>query len=135
LTHEALHPERHPAIRVVAMPAYANAYGDIFGGWLISQVDLAGAMAAIRRARGRVVTVAMKEVEFHRPVLVGDLVSCYAEVTRVGNTSLTVAVEVYAERAGSDYACMKVTHATVVYVAVDERGKPRPVPPEDAGPA
>ncbi len=115
-----------PTIRVVAMPADANAAGDIFGGWIMSQVDIAGSVVAIRRAGGRVVTVAVNSFEFHQPVFVGDLISCYADVTRVGNTSLTVEVSVYAERSRVE-SPIKVTQAVLTYVAVDENRKPRPV--------
>ena len=115
-----------PAIRVVAMPADANAAGDIFGGWIMSQVDIAGSVVATRRAKGRVVTVAVNSFEFHQPVFIGDLVSCYAEVSRVGNTSLTVDVKVYAERSRLESA-IKVTEAVLTYVAVDDQRKPRQV--------
>ncbi len=115
-----------PAIRVVAMPADANAAGDIFGGWIMSQVDIAGSVAAIRRAAGRVVTVAVNSFEFHQPVFVGDLISCYASVARVGNTSMTIEVKVYAERYRVE-SPIKVTEAVLTYVAVDESRKPRPV--------
>ena len=115
-----------PEIRVVAMPKDANAAGDIFGGWIMSQVDIAGSVVAIRRAGGRVVTVAVNSFEFHQPVFIGDLVSCYAEVSRVGRTSITVDVKVYAERDRLDTP-VKVTEAVLTYVAVDENRKPRPV--------
>lgn len=118
--------EAMPTIRVVAMPADANAAGDIFGGWIMSQVDIAGSVVAIRRAAGRVVTVAVNSFEFHQPVFVGDLISCYADVTRVGNTSLTVEVTVYAERDRVERP-IKVTQAVLTYVAVDDSRKPRPV--------
>ena len=118
--------EAMPTIRVVAMPADANAAGDIFGGWIMSQVDIAGSVVAIRRAGERVVTVAVNSFEFHQPVFVGDLISCYADVTRVGNTSLTVEVTVYAERSRVE-SPIKVTQAVLTYVAVDENRKPRPV--------
>lgn len=121
---------RQPTIRVVAMPRDTNTAGDIFGGWIMAQVDIAGSIAAIRRARGRVVTVAVNEFKFHKPVYVGDLVSCYADVVRVGNTSLTVFVEVFAERNREADAVVKVTEATLTYVALDEQRKPRPVPKE-----
>lgn len=117
---------QEPMIRVVAMPADANASGDIFGGWIMSQVDIAGSIVAVRRANGRVVTVAVNSFEFHQPVLIGDLVSCYAEVVRVGKTSMTVGVKVFAERNRLD-APVKVTEAVLTYVAVDEKRKPRPV--------
>ena len=94
----------------------------------MSQVDIAGSIVAYRRARGRVVTVAVNSFEFHQPVFVGDLISCYAEVTRIGRTSLSVKVEVYAERNRQQEECIKVTEATLTYVAVGEDRKPRVVP-------
>ena len=120
--------DQQPAIRVLAMPTDTNAAGDIFGGWIMSQVDIAGSVVAYRRARGRVVTVAVNSFEFHQPVFVGDLISCYAEVIRIGRTSLTLKVEVYAERNRQREECIKVTEATLTYVAVDEQRKPRVVP-------
>jgi acyl-CoA thioesterase YciA len=125
MTEEISH-NSNATIRVVAMPADANAAGDIFGGWIMSQVDIAGSVVATRRAAGRVVTVAVNSFEFHQPVFIGDLISCYAEVTRVGNTSLTVDVKVYAERNRVE-SPVKVTEAVLTYVAVDEDRKPRPV--------
>ena len=122
-------PERRePALRTVAMPKDANSNGDIFGGWLLSQMDIAGAVAAMRRARCRVATVAVQTMSFHRPVLIGDLVSCYAEIARIGRTSLTVNVETWVERhfGGS---VEKVTEGVFTYVAIDAAGKPQPVPP------
>ncbi len=124
-----------PAIRVLAMPADTNPTGDIFGGWLMSQIDLAGGIVASRRARGRVVTVAMNAFEFHQPVFVGDLVSCYGRVVRVGRTSLTLHLEAYAERAGDPGQVVKVTEATATFVAVDEQRRPRPVPELDGAAA
>ena len=118
---------KEPVLRLVPMPADTNASGDIFGGWIMSQVDIAGSIAAIRRARGRVATIAVKEFQFHQPVFVGDLVSCYADVVKVGRTSITVFVEVFAERRRRSEERIKVTEATVVYVAIDENRKPRPV--------
>lgn len=131
MTTTRLPQEREPVIRVLAMPADTNAAGDIFGGWIMSQVDIAGSVTAYRRAKGRVVTVAVNSFEFHQPVFVGDLVSCYAEVTRIGRTSLTVKVEVFAERQRREEECIKVTEATLTYVAVDDERKPRPVPPAE----
>jgi len=128
MTTDTLPQDREPTIRVLAMPTDTNAAGDIFGGWIMSQVDIAGSVAAYRRARGRVVTVAVNSFEFHQPVFVGDLISCYAEVTRIGRTSLTLKVEVYAERNRQQEECIKVTEATLTYVAVDEQRKPRVVP-------
>lgn len=122
--------DREPTIRVLAMSTNTNASGDIFGGWIMSQVDIAASVAAYRRAHGRVVTVAVNEFQFHEPVFVADLVSCYAEVIRVGNTSLTVHVEVYAERDRDIVECIKVTEATLTFVAVGKDRKPRKVPAE-----
>lgn len=120
--------DRQPTIRVVARPADTNAGGDIFGGWIMSQVDIAGSIAAYRRAQGRVVTVAVDSLQFHQPVFVGDLISCYADVIRVGRTSITVQVEVFAERDRGGIQHLKVTEARVTYVAIDQARQPRPVP-------
>ena len=118
-------PDKQPAIRVVARPADTNAGGDIFGGWILSQIDIAGSIAAYREARGRVVTVAMDSVQFHQPVYVGDLVSCYADIIRIGTTSITVHVEIYVERdTESGIALHKVTEANIVYVAIDAQRRP-----------
>ena len=127
-------PDHQPVLRVVPMPSDANYVGDIFGGWIMSQVDIAGSIPAIRRARGRVATVAVNSFQFKQPVLVGDLVSFYAKVIRVGNTSITVDVEVYAQRRRREEECVKVTEAVLTYVAVDENRKPRPVPAEEKKP-
>lgn len=115
---------REPTLRVVPMPSDANYTGDIFGGWIMSQVDIAGAIPAIELAKGRVATVAVNSFVFKQPVMIGDVVSFYAEVARVGRTSITVDVEVYARRRASDYA-VKVTEATLTYVAVDDERRPR----------
>lgn len=123
-------PDKQPAIRVAAMPADTNSAGTIFGGWIMSQVDVAGSIAALERARGRVVTVAVNSFEFHQPVFVGDLVSCYAEVSKVGRTSITVKVEVYAQRNPGKLETIKVTEAELTFVALDENRKPRSVPPK-----
>lgn len=120
-------PEGPPAIRVLAMPADTNPAGDIFGGWIMSQVDIAGSIAAYRRASGRVVTVAVNSFQFHHPVFVGDLVSCYARIVRVGRTSLTVEVQVFAERNRGGGECIRVTEATLTYVAIGADRRPRPV--------
>ena len=109
------------------MPADASYTGDIFGGWIMSQVDLAGSVPAMRLAKGRVATVAVNSFQFRQPVLVGDLVSLYAEVVRVGRTSITVNVEVYAQRRPEEVVCVKVTEATLTYVAVDDNRRPRVV--------
>lgn len=119
-----------PTLRLVPMPADTNAAGDVFGGWIMSHVDLAGAIAATRRANGRVVTVAVNEFQFYQPVFVGDIVSYYASVTRVGRTSITIFVEVYAERARPPHGILKVTEATLTFVAMDENRKPRRVDAE-----
>jgi acyl-CoA thioesterase YciA len=120
-------PDEQPTMRLPARPTDTNASGDIFGGWIMSQVDLAGAIVASRRAKGRVVTVAVNSFQFHKPVYVGDLISCYASVQKTGNTSITIFVEVYAERFPARTECIKVTEATLTYVAVDDNRKPRPV--------
>ncbi|MFC1748643.1 acyl-CoA thioesterase [Pseudomonadota bacterium] len=125
MTHDDL-ANKQPAIRVYAMPKDANAAGDIFGGWIMSQVDIAGSVAASQRAGGRVVTIAVKSFKFQQPVFVGDLISCYAEVVKVGTTSLTVDVQVYAERNRIEDP-VKVTEAVLTYVSVDENRKPTPV--------
>src|SRR4029079_13480235 len=113
------------ALRTIAMPVFANAHGDIFGGWLLSQMDLAGSDVAIRRANGRVVSVAVTAMSFHRPVFVGDEVSCYAKILKVGRTSLTVQVEAFARR-GRSGEQIQVTEGVFTYVAVDSESKPRP---------
>ena len=120
-------PDEPPTMRLPAQPRDTNAAGDIFGGWIMSQVDLAGAIVASRRAQGRVVTVAVNSFQFHQPVYVGDLISCYASVEKTGNTSITVFVEVFAERYPSRTECIKVTEATLTYVAVDDNRKPHPL--------
>jgi acyl-CoA thioesterase YciA len=123
----ALPQGKEPTLRVVPMPADENQAGDIFGGWIMSQVDIAGSVAAVRIARGRVATVAVNSFQFKQPVLVGDLVSFYAEVVRVGRTSITVNVEVYAQRRPQREEVVKVTEATLTYVALDEMRRPRVV--------
>ena len=124
----ALPEGKHAALRVMPMPADANHNGDIFGGWIMSQVDIAGGTMAGRVARGRVATVAVNSFVFKQPVQIGDLVSFYADIVRVGNTSVTVNVEVYAERRPADPKVVKVTEATLTYVAIDANGQPRPIP-------
>jgi acyl-CoA thioesterase YciA len=111
------------------MPADVNASGDIFGGWVMSQVDIAGAVAAMRRARGKVATVAVNSFQFKQPISVGDVVSFYAEIMQVGRTSITVDVAVFAERNPSSPVVVKVTEAILTYVALDAAGAKRPVPP------
>ncbi len=118
---------KEPTLRLVPMPADANHTGDIFGGWIMAQVDIAGSIPAVRLAKGRVATVAVNSFLFKQPVFVGDLVSLYAEVVRVGRTSITVNVEVYAQRKPEREEIVKVTEATLTYVAVDENRRPRVV--------
>ena len=117
-------------IRTTAMPADTNPNGDIFGGWLMGQMDIAGGSTAIQRAQGRVATVAVDAMTFHKPVFVGDEVSCYTRIERVGNTSISIRVETWVRRARTR-ELIKVTEGTFVYVAIDGDGRPRPVPPAD----
>ena len=124
-------PQREPTIRVVAMPSDCNYTGDVFGGWIMAQVDIAGSIPAVHRARGRVATVAVNSFVFKQPLFMGDLVSFYTNIVKVGRTSITVNVEVYSQRDPAKPICVKVTEATLTYVAVGEDRKPRPVPPED----
>ena len=120
-------PDRAPHIRVIAMPADANPDGDIFGGWLMSQMDLAGGNAAARRARGRCVTVAAEKMSFHRPVLVGDEVSVYAAIRRVGRTSMVIEVQAWRRSRDTDETGL-VTEALLTFVAIDENRRPREIP-------
>jgi acyl-CoA thioesterase YciA len=119
---------KQPALRVMPMPADANQNGDIFGGWIMAQVDIAGGTVAGRVARGRVATVAVKEFVFKQPVQIGDVLSFYVDLERVGTTSITVTVEVYAQRRPEEPKTVKVTEATLTYVAIDRDGRPRSVP-------
>jgi acyl-CoA thioesterase YciA len=121
--------DKELVLKVIPMPADCNANGDIFGGWVMAQVDLAGSVIPARYAGGRMATVAVNEFIFKQPVRVGDILSFYSELTRIGRTSMTVKVEVYAERFGSQGRYIKVTEASVTYVAIDDQGQPRPVPP------
>jgi acyl-CoA thioesterase YciA len=125
--HVRLPEGREPVLRVVPMPADANPSGDIFGGWIMSQADIAGAIPCVRLAKGRVATVAVNSFTFRQPVLIGDIVSFYADIVRVGRTSITVNVEVYAQRGAAEETTVKVTEATLTYVAVDANRQPRPV--------
>ncbi|WP_194726881.1 acyl-CoA thioesterase [Noviherbaspirillum malthae] len=127
--HTALPEGKVPQLRVMPMPADANVHGDVFGGWIMAQVDIAGSLPAVRRANGRVATVAVNSFVFKQPVFVGDLLSFYADVVKVGNTSITVNVEVYAERNRLPVEIVKVTEATLTYVATDESRQRRPIPP------
>ena len=121
-------PHGELSIRTVAMPADANPAGDIFGGWLLSQMDVAGGIIAHRIALGRAATIAVDAMKFHQPVFVGDLVSFYTSTKRLGNTSVTVDVSVEVERGQSGGAKVHVTQAEVVYVHVDQGGRPTPIP-------
>ncbi len=125
--HSLRHRNVEPALRLVAMPKDTNEAGDIFGGWIMSQVDIAGAVVASQLSKGRVVTIAVTDFLFKKPVLVGDLISCYAKVIKIGKTSITVQLEVCAQRGGAAKECIKVTEATIVYVAVDDNGQSREV--------
>jgi len=117
---------RDPAIRVTAMPKDTNAYGDIFGGWLVSLMDAAAGLIAARRAKGRAVTVAMDGMQFLHPVKVGDEVSVYGEITKIGRTSMTIEIEAWRRLRESEETC-KVTAAVFTFVAIDDEGRPRPV--------
>ncbi|MFI5447076.1 acyl-CoA thioesterase [Polaromonas sp. UC242_47] len=120
--------DKELVLKVIPMPADCNANGDIFGGWVMAQVDLAGSVIPARYAEGRMATVAVNEFIFKQPVRVGDILSFYSELTRIGHTSMTVKVEVYAERFRSQGRYIKVTEANLTYVAIDDNGQPRPVP-------
>jgi acyl-CoA thioesterase YciA len=120
--------DRIAVLRMMPMPSDANIHGDVFGGWIMAHVDLAGAVPAVRRANGRVATVAVTSFLFRNPVFVGDLVSFYAEITKTGSTSITVDVEVWAERNRLQQEVVKVTEATLVYVATDGDRQPRLLP-------
>ena len=122
-----LPPGKMPVLRVMPMPRDLNPAGDVFGGWIMSQVDIAGAVPARQRARGRVATIAVNSFLFKQPVSVGDIVSFYAEILRVGKSSITVDVEVFAERMSLQGQHIKVTEATLTYVAIDDHGHSRPV--------
>lgn len=121
-------PDRIPTLRVVPMPADVNANGDVFGGWIMSQADIAGAMVAMQRARGRVTTVAVNSFVFKQPLSVGDVVSIYAKVVGLGRTSIKVNVDVYAERNPADPAVVRITEATLTYVAINQQGLKRDLP-------
>ena len=122
---------RDPIIRTVPQPADMNGNGDIFGGWVLSQMDIAGGALAARTAKGRVATVAITAMTFVQPIKVGDMVSIYGEVSKVGRTSITISLETVVRRR-HEQVDIRVTHGTYVFVAIDEHGKPRPVPPQDA---
>ena len=120
--------DRQLVMRVMPMPADVNGNGDIFGGWIMAQVDIAGAVLPARLAKGRIATVAVNQFVFKQPVSMGDLLSFYARVERIGRTSITVNVEVYAERNPANLHVVKVTEARLTYVAIDMQGQPRAVP-------
>ncbi len=124
-------PQREPTLRVVAMPSDCNYTGDVFGGWIMAQVDIAGSIPALHRAKGRVATVAVNSFVFRQPLFMGDVVSFYTHIAKVGRTSITVNVEVYAQRDPAEPVCVKVTEATLTYVAVGEDRKPRVLPDEN----
>jgi len=123
-------PRGQLSLRTLAMPGDTNPNGDIFGGWLLSQMDIGGALAAKARSRGRVATVALDAMQFHQPVFVGDVVCCYADITRVGRTSVTVHVQVWVIRSATAEQRVKVTEGRFVYVAIGEDRLPREVPPQ-----
>ncbi|BAN22067.1 acyl-CoA thioesterase [Caballeronia insecticola] len=124
-------PQKPVALRVVPQPADANVHGDVFGGWIMAQVDIAGSIPASRRANGRVATVAVNSFLFKHPVFVGDLLSFYTDIVKTGNTSVTVSVEVYAQRMSLAEEVVKVTEATLTYVATDRDRRPRVLPALD----
>ena len=123
--------DKQPALRVMPMPADVNQNGDVFGGWIMAQVDVAGAIPAMRRARGRVATVSVNSFLFKQPVSVGDVVSFYADIVETGRTSIKVNVEVYAQRNPTDPVTVKVTEATLTYVAITQQGAKRELPPAE----
>lgn len=122
-------PEQVPTLRVTPMPSDSNIHGDVFGGWIMAQVDIAGSIPATRRAAGRVATIAVNAFTFRQPVFVGDLLSFYTKIIKTGRTSITVSVEVYAERQRLEADVVKVTEAILTYVATDDQRKSRPLPP------
>lgn len=127
MSDSARYDGREPMVRTVAMPADANANGDIFGGWVLSQMDIAGGVAAGRVALGRTATVAIEAMTFNKPIRIGDVVSVYADVVKVGRTSITVRIETVVTRR-DDAEPVKVTEGTFTFVAIDDDGRPRPVP-------
>ena len=124
----ALPTDQDLVLKVIPMPGDCNANGDIFGGWVMAQVDLAGSVLPARYAQGRMATVAVNEFIFKQPVRVGDILSFFSKVTRIGRTSITVKVEVYAERIRAQGRYIKVTEASLTYVAIDDAGQPRELP-------
>lgn len=130
-TVKSLPDDAELVLKVIPMPADCNQSGDIFGGWVMAQVDLAGAVLPARYVNGRIATVAVNEFIFKQPVKVGDILSFFSSITRVGNTSITVKVEVFAERFSMQGVYLKVTEANVTYVAIDSNGKPKPIQRKD----
>ena len=128
----ALPIDKELVLKVIPMPADCNANGDIFGGWVMAQVDLAGSVIPARHTQGRMATVAVNEFIFKQPVRVGDILSFFSAVTRIGRTSVTVKVEVFAERFRSQGRYIKVTEALVTYVAIDDQGRPREIADKNA---
>ena len=126
MSHDKPDYDQCPALRTIAMPADANANGDVFGGWVLSQMDLAGSVIATQKARTRVATVGIEAMSFTKPIMIGDEVSCYCKVDRIGRTSITVHIESWARPRLGDKA-EKVTEGKFTYVAIDENGKPVPV--------
>ncbi len=132
--HSDLPEGRELVLKVIPMPADTNGNGDIFGGWVMAQVDLAGAVLPARYVKGRFATVAVNQFIFKQPVRVGDILSFFAHVTRIGNTSITVQVEVFAERFSAQGQYVKVTEASLTYVAIDPEGRPRTIPRDGLSP-
>ncbi len=128
-TERELPPDCPVALQTIAMPADANPAGDIFGGWVLSQMDLAGGVVARRHVTGRFATVAIEAMKFHKPVAVGDLVSCYGEIVRIGRTSVAVHLETWVRRGSGAEPPVKVTEGVFTYVALDENRRPRPIVP------
>jgi len=128
MTEETEGPNGELSLRTLAMPADTNPSGDIFGGWLLAQMDIAGGLAAKQRARGRTVTIAVNSMTFHKPVFVGDVACCYTNVERVGRTSIDIRVQVWVIRGAHYGERVKVTEGLFTYVAVDEERQPRPIP-------
>lgn len=129
-TPAAAKPRGVSSLQTIAMPSDTNWNGDIFGGWLVSQMDLAGSVAARRRANGRITTVAIDAMVFHHPVHIGDVITCYTTIEHVGNTSMKIRIEVW-EESGPNCQTMKYTEGLFTYVAIDDAGKPRPVPRDE----
>ncbi|MDR5736728.1 MULTISPECIES: acyl-CoA thioesterase [unclassified Caballeronia] len=131
MPEESRLPQKPVTLRVVPQPADSNMHGDVFGGWIMAQVDIAGSIPASRRANGRVATIAVNSFLFKNPVFVGDLLSFYTDIVKTGNTSITIYVEVYAQRMSLAEEVVKVTEATLTYVATDNDRRPRALPPLD----